>query len=179
MIRRQSITVVLVVCVVSTAAAQGVSPRFEAASVKPNTSGAVQRQITPRPAGLEAVNVSVRDLLRFVYRAQDFQLVDVTGWMATARFDVRATTGGAPLTLDQLHDAVRILLADRFHLTVTQIRRNLDGYALVVARSDAHTGPDLHRTAGDCAARRAAPPTAATSTAATPTTAPCGTRFGS
>jgi len=158
---------------ISTVMAQQPAPRFDVVSVKRNTSGPVDRNLTPRPNGVDAINLSMKELLHFAFRVEDFQLADLPGWMTTDRFDVVAKTGGVTMTPAQINEAMRALLVERFHLEIKHVMRDLDGYELVVARSDRRLGPDLRVATVDCGPRNGAPsgaPVAAPS--------PCRTRFG-
>jgi bla regulator protein blaR1 len=132
--------------------------KFEVASVKPNHSGDGPNRLALQPGGrITAENMALRNLVRFAFQLQDFQLVGGPDWIAKERFDVVAkaehdivptppgTTGPGQLML-------RSLLADRFKLAIHQEKRELPVYALVVARSDGRLGPQLQRSAVDCQA---------------------------
>jgi uncharacterized protein (TIGR03435 family) len=136
--------------------------KFEVASVKPNTSGDGPTRIALQPGGrITAENMSVRNLVRFAFQVQDFQLVGGPDWLEKERFDILAkaehdivpappgTTGPGQLML-------RSLLADRFKLAIHQEKRELPIYALVLARSDGRLGPQLQHSAIDCQAILAA-----------------------
>ena len=64
---------------------------FETASVKPNKSGAEERYIRMDPGGgLTVVNMQLRELIRWAYQIQSFQLEGGPGWIASDRFDIVA-----------------------------------------------------------------------------------------
>jgi uncharacterized protein (TIGR03435 family) len=71
-----------------------------------------------------------------------------------ARFDVTAKAD-APSSHDQLQMMLRTLLADRFKLVVHTETKDEPVYALVLARSDGHLGPQLHPEERDCEPLRA------------------------
>jgi bla regulator protein blaR1 len=136
--------------------------KFEVASVKPNTSGDGPTRIALQPGGrITAENMSLRNLVRFAFQVQDFQLVGGPDWLEKERFDILAkaehdivpsrpgTTGPGQLML-------RSLLADRFKLTIHQEKRELPVYALVLARSDGRLGSQLRQSTTDCVAIMAA-----------------------
>ena len=136
--------------------------KFEVASVKPNTSGDGPTRIMLQPGGrITAENMSLRNLVRFAFQVQDFQLVGGPDWLEKERFDILAkaehdivptppgTTGPGQLML-------RSLLADRFKLTIHQEKRELPVYALVLARGDGRLGPQLQHSTVDCQALIAA-----------------------
>jgi uncharacterized protein (TIGR03435 family) len=142
---------------------------FEAASVRPNRSGEQGSSIRRQPGGrLTATNMPLRALITFAYQLQPFQLVGDPSWLRNENFDIVAKMEGDPAPVppgqgpDPLMLAMRTLLADRFKLTVHRETREMDIYALVVARSDGTLGPNLTRTTTDCqalmAANRGGPP---------------------
>jgi uncharacterized protein (TIGR03435 family) len=76
-------------------------------------------------------------------------------WINNERFDINARADGDP-SPEVTNGMLRQLLADRFSLRVHTEQRELDVYALVVAREDGRAGPDLRVSAVDCAAVEAA-----------------------
>src|SRR5437879_4935604 len=62
---------------------------FEVASVKPNTSSELGSNFNRMPGGgLHAINVTLRELIRFAYDIGDHQLIGVSGWMGSDRYDI-------------------------------------------------------------------------------------------
>lgn len=109
-----------------------------------------------RPGGrYTATNFTLRQLILQAYRLQEFQVPGGPGWLDTDRFDVIAkadrvyTSAQVPLMLQRL-------LQQRFALVAHKEQRDLPLYTLVPARRDRALGPQLHRSAVDCAARLAA-----------------------
>jgi uncharacterized protein (TIGR03435 family) len=142
---------------------------YEAASIRSNTSGEQGSSIRRFPGGrLTATNMPLRALITFAYQLQPFQLVGDPGWIRTQTFDIVAKMEGDPPPVppgqgpDPHMVAMRTLLAERFKLVVHRETREMDIYALVVARSDGTLGPKLQRTKTDCEAlansRRGGPP---------------------
>jgi uncharacterized protein (TIGR03435 family) len=163
----------LVLCVTGAAAivaAQDAAlPSFEVATVKVNKSGDAAQVIRRQPGGrVTATNMPVRTLITFAYQLAQFQLVGGPSWIATDRFDIVAKMEGEPPPVapgsgpDQIMLATRTLLADRFGLKVHRETREMDIYALVLARPGAGPGPGLKPSTTDCAAlgaaRRGGPP---------------------
>ena len=147
------------------AAAQGPPLAFETASVKPNKSGAEERyfRMDPRGGSLAVVNMQLREMIRFAYQIQSFQLEGGPDWIASERFDVLAkperevpSTGAFFDGQDPLRMMLRTLLADRFKLVTHKETKDLPIFELVLARQDGRLGPQLRRAAVDCAARAAA-----------------------
>ena len=136
---------------------------FEAASVKPNKSGEPGSSIRRQPGGrLTATNMPLRALITFAYQLQPFQLVNDPSWIRDERFDIVAKMEGDPAPVapgqgpDPLMLAMRTLLAERFTLTTHRETREMDIYALVLARPDGKPGPALKPTTQDCEAMMAA-----------------------
>jgi uncharacterized protein (TIGR03435 family) len=140
------------------------TPAFEVASVKSNRSGDLAIRID-RPASdrFVAVNVPLRELIRFAYDLQDVRLAGGPDWIRSERFDIMAkselalpawSSTGPPMPLLLM---VRTLLADRFGLVVHQETRDLPVYALLVAREDRKFGPEITASKLDCESQAAQP----------------------
>jgi uncharacterized protein (TIGR03435 family) len=135
---------------------------YEAASVKPHKSGEQGSSIRRVPGGrLQATNMPLRALITFAYQVQGFQLVDDPAWIRNETFDIVAKMEGDPPPVppgqgpDPHMVAMRTLLADRFNLAIHRETREMDIYALILARSDGKLGPALKPTTQDCAAKTA------------------------
>jgi uncharacterized protein (TIGR03435 family) len=138
------------------AAPQSNQPAFEVASVKANKSGAPGGSFGGRPGGqLVVTNNTVRNIVRNSYGLQDFQIVGGPDWMSTDRFDIIAKAASDAPPSEMLLMAQR-LLADRFGLVAHRETREIDIYALVMARADRRPGAELRPAAVDCAALVAA-----------------------
>lgn len=132
------------------AAAQTASadPAFEAASVRPSTSGYAGWRLEPQPGGrLTGTNVPASALIRFAYDLPAFQ-ISGPDWLDDARFDI-AATAGTEASIDRRRLMLRGLLAERFKLAAHTETHELPIYVLTIARSDGKTGPQLRRAA-DC-----------------------------
>jgi uncharacterized protein (TIGR03435 family) len=111
-------------------------PAFEAASIKPNTSGDWRRAMGPAPGGrFTATNVPSRDLIAYAYGiSQDsvsFRIVGGPKWIDDDRFDVNAAVIGA-WTPPQMREMMRTLMADRFRLAAHADTREMPTYTLAV-----------------------------------------------
>jgi uncharacterized protein (TIGR03435 family) len=138
-------------------------PQFEVASIKPNKSGDGRMMMGVQPGGrLNAINVTLKMLIRNAYQVQDFQIVGGEKWINDDRFDViakaedgdtenpfRATNTGEP-SRGQL--MMRSLLAERFKLAVHDETREMPIYALVLAHNDGKLGPQIQKSSVDCQA---------------------------
>jgi bla regulator protein blaR1 len=138
-------------------------PKFEVASVRPNTSGDNKVGIDIQPGGrATAVNAPLMMIIRSAYRLQEFQLVGAPDWVLSARYDISAKADrefpppvpGGEISPAQL--MFQSLLEERFKLRVHRETRELPMYALVLARPDGRLGPQLTPSTLDCAAINAA-----------------------
>lgn len=150
------------------AAAQPIS---YVASVKPNRNVDARTFSEYFPGGrLTATAVTVRDLLRMAYRIQPYQLVGAPAWISTRRYDIEAKAEDGP----PQQELLRALLRDRFKLAIHNETREMSTFALVLARGDGTLGPQLTRSAFDCA-QYLAGPHALPEPGSTPN---CATRIG-
>jgi uncharacterized protein (TIGR03435 family) len=170
-------------------AAQDAQPAFEVASVRANKSGEGFIRFQRQPGGrFTATNVPLRELIRFAYQVQLFQMEGLPGWTASERFDVVAKAEGDPPPSppggppDPMLLMTRTLLAERFKLKVRTETREMPIYALVVARADGKVGDRLVASTVDCQALFAArgragapPPPGPPAPGERPM---CGLRFG-
>jgi uncharacterized protein (TIGR03435 family) len=144
---------------------------FEAASVKPSDpSNPPGQGIRRQPGGrFNTFNSPVRMLITFAYQIQGYQLVGGPDWIGNERYDITAKMEGDPPPVipgtgaDHMMLATRTLLADRFKLKIHKETRELDIYALKMAKPGGKPGPKLTPARGGCspdelAARRGAPP---------------------
>jgi uncharacterized protein (TIGR03435 family) len=153
----------VVVISVASSARQGpsVAPEpiaFEVASVKVNRSGDTSSRFRREPGGrLVITNQPLRSLIMFAYELQGYQLVNAPSWTADERYDVIAKLAIDPPVMapgsgpGPFNHAVRLLLEERFKLRAHRDTRQLDIYALVMARADGKPGPALRQTTQDCA----------------------------
>jgi uncharacterized protein (TIGR03435 family) len=157
----------LVSCLVGAGAiavAQQPTPTtFEVATVKANKSGDTNGMLRRLPGGrMTATNMPLRQTIMYAYQLAQYQLVGGPGWLQTDRFDIVAKIEGDPAPvapgagLDPMQLATQALLADRFKLKVHLETREMDIYALVMAKPGASLGPNLKPTTQDCAAQAAA-----------------------
>ena len=145
------------------------TPKFDVASVRPNTSGENRQLSQVLPGGrYTAINVPPRLLIINSYGLQEQQLVGAPPWISSERFDIVAKADGdlgPPVSRDgpsKLQLMIRALLEDRFKLKVHREPREVPIYTLVRARPDGRLGSGLVVSTVDCealaAARRNAPP---------------------
>ena len=139
--------------VAATLHAQG--PGFEVASIKPNNSDSGISGSRLQPDGSYVVtNASLRALIMSAHGlnsvTERYRLVGGPGWIDSERFDVRAK-GPEKVSGVEVRQMLRSLLEARFRLVVRRETRDSPMYALVLARRDGRTGPDLTTSSLDCA----------------------------
>jgi uncharacterized protein (TIGR03435 family) len=145
-----------ILAVVASGPVAGQSPTFEAASVKPNTSGDFRVRGGTQGRIYTAVNMPLRRIVATAYELQleAFRLVGDQALLSD-RFDITATFPEAA-TVRDVPAMLRALLAERFTLVVHTETRDASVFALVVARRDGRPGPGLRQAALDCVAAQAA-----------------------
>jgi uncharacterized protein (TIGR03435 family) len=143
--------------------AQNAAPRpeFEVADIRLNTSNGDAGSGSVQPGGqLRAVNIPVREIIKFAYNLRDEALAGAPGWVDTDRYDITAKgpAVGSEETFWRSTNAVVLmrlaynwdqpfrlmaqsLLADRFKLAVHQEQRPLSVYGLVVTKKGSRLVP--------------------------------------
>ena len=131
--------------------------KFEVASVKPNRAGEQNGSLRRQPGGrMTATNMPLRQLITFAYQLSPLTLVGGPSWIDESRFDIVARMEGDPPPVpvgggpDPMMLAMRTLLAERFKLELHSETRQLDVYALVMARSNGSPGSALKPSTQDC-----------------------------
>ena len=130
-------------------------PRFDVASIKINKAndGIVFSQSQKGRYVISGLTLAA--LIRSAYQVQEFQIVGGPDWMNGERFDIEATYTEAPAGERARTDLMlRTLLVERFNLVVHNETRERPVYALVLARPDRRFGPQLEKSAADCATRK-------------------------
>jgi uncharacterized protein (TIGR03435 family) len=159
----------LVVGMAIVAAQEPAKDQFEVATVKMNKSGELRQFIQRQPGGRVTVtNMPVRQLIVFAYQLAQFQLVGGPSWLTGEHFDMVAKLQGDPAFgppgsgPDPIQRAMQALLADRFQLKIHHETREMDIYALVMAKPGGAPAAGLKKSDIDCVemakARRGQPP---------------------
>ena len=172
--RKLALTVLVALGVAVVLPAQEKDATFEVASVKANKSGDGNGNM--RGVGSDrvvATNMPVRPMITFAYQVAGYQLIGGPGWLTTERYDINAKMEAPPTSVipfipgsttpNPMQLALRHLLEDRFKLRTHRETREMDIYALVMARPGGGPGPGLKPTTQDCskaveAQRPGAPP---------------------
>jgi len=124
------------VVVVSFALAQtepAALPEFEVASIKPGKPGA-RTTFGVGNGGASEVNVTLKALLAFAYRLQEYQILNGPGWVGSDRFNIEAKAADRNADPDQLRLMLQSLFADRFKLVLHRETRQSNIYVLVTAK---------------------------------------------
>jgi len=142
-------SVVALALLLAQAATSG--PAFEVASIKRNTSATLNSGMVNQPGGrVMVINMSLRQLVRGMYRLPDYQFVNNAGdWLSNERWDIAAKAEGDP-PFEQLVLMLRALVIERFSLVTHQERRDMPIYALTLARPDGASRPGMRPSTKDC-----------------------------
>jgi uncharacterized protein (TIGR03435 family) len=140
------------VCAARALFAQAPAPSFEIASVKPNASGlGAPMAVRPQNDRLTIVNVPGRKLVQMAFRLDVEQIEGAPSWLVNEHFDVTAKATAPFSPSNRWQDMLRTLLEERFRLRVRHAPKEVQGFALVVARADGRLGPSLRRAGASCA----------------------------
>jgi uncharacterized protein (TIGR03435 family) len=123
-------------------------------SIKPNKGGDGRVMIHMAPGGrIVAENITVKFLLQESYGVKESQISGAPGWLDSEHYDIEAKPEDSPadqdrkLTPEERHAQLMLMLqsmlADRFKLTLHHDTKEMEVYALVVAKN----GPKLHEAA--------------------------------
>ena len=108
-------------------------PEFAVASIKPTHAiGGVTFGAGNGGAG--GRNITLRTLIAFAYRLQEFEISGGPSWVGSDRFDIQGKAADPKTAPDQLRLMLQSLIADRFQLKFHRQRRDSAVYALVVAK---------------------------------------------
>lgn len=119
-------------CAASLLAQTEVRPTFEAASVKPNSSGSGSSGTHGTPGQIRYDNITLQRLIEQAFGVMPPQVVG-PDWLRDTCFDIVAKYPQSSTPAD--HSLMlRSLLEDRFKLTVHRDKREMNGYAMVVAK---------------------------------------------
>jgi len=139
-------------------------PTFAEAAIRPSASDSGSRSIKFLPGGrFVATGANLRLLIKIAYNLNDDQLSGGPSWIGMKHFDIDAkpdaptSAEAAPAPAsdadkkqvqDLYHLRLQALLEDRFHLKLRSEMKEMNTYALVVAKG----GPKLTKAADPAAA---------------------------
>ena len=135
-------------------------PSFEVATIKPADPDARGQFIRiPSPGRISVTNMTLLDLIRFAYSEGLGANLEITGgpnWLNRDRYDVEAKAEGTA-TPPEMRLMLRTLLAQRFALKLHSDSKEVNVYAMVLARSDGKLGPKVQPWDGKCSGREPPP----------------------
>jgi uncharacterized protein (TIGR03435 family) len=79
-------------------------------------------------------DTTLRDLIRFAFNVQEFQIEGGPIWRSSNRFEINAKAATMPSSQDAMRALVRHLLEERFGLRTRTESRVMSMYELVTAR---------------------------------------------
>jgi uncharacterized protein (TIGR03435 family) len=114
------------------------NPAFEVASIRPSDPAHPEQIITLRGAEVITTNVTVHALINLAYWLHPKQLTGGPSWTESDKFDVagKPDAPGQP-NVDQMKMMLQKLLADRFQLKFHFEKRELQVYAVRLAKTGA------------------------------------------
>ena len=128
------------------------SPTFEVAAIKPDRSGDFRFSVGFQAGRFTASGMTAKALIEYAYELKDDQISGGPSWIDSERFDIDAKMEDSRIEAlrklsqeeqrKQNRQALRSLLADRFHLRVSHQTKEMPVYALEVAKG----GPKLSPT---------------------------------
>jgi len=122
--------------------------RFYVVSIKQSVSDSEAQVIRTLPGGnLNATNVALPLLLTYAYDVATFQLEGLPNWSRT-RFDIVARVDEPEATPDW-KGLIRVVLAERFGLSVHMVTKEGDAFQLTAVRRG-EPGPSMRSTDADC-----------------------------
>jgi uncharacterized protein (TIGR03435 family) len=126
-------------------------PSFEVASIRPNRSGDTGYSMSAPLGRFEARNISVEELVERAYYLPADRISGGPGWFDSTRYDIEAKMSDSQIQEmekfdksqqeNQLHLMLQSLLADRFKLSVSHRSKEMNSYALVVAKGGSKLRP--------------------------------------
>src|SRR5580658_1340649 len=102
--------------------------QFEVVSVTPSQPMARGGGYNLSRGRLNAKNQSLRDLVKFAFDLQDYQLTGGARWMETDRYEVVATYPGETTGAERGR-MMQAMLADRFSLVIHRESKETPGFA--------------------------------------------------
>jgi uncharacterized protein (TIGR03435 family) len=108
-------------------------PEFAVTSVKLNRTGCCTSGGVSRGRG-GGKNTTLKELMAFTYRLQQFQISGGPRWINSDRFDIEGKAEDPNASFDQLRLMLQSLFEDRFKLKVHRETKESPAYALVIGK---------------------------------------------
>ena len=143
---------VLALVTLSAVSAQTTRAEFDVISIKRSARDAVGGGMRNMPDGtMMMVNQPIRSIINAAAPVPVREVVGLPEWANTERYDITAKPPAG--SIRQRGEMWQTAFAERFKLLAHIEEREVDAYALVVARSDGRLGPQLKPSALDCSPR--------------------------
>lgn len=129
------------------------APSFDVVSIRLNAAAIQPGRATFPPGGVSFPDFTLQNLIGFAYGGSPGQQMEVTGgpdWVSRDRYVLIAKTSGTA-SQPEIRQMMRTLIADRFKLKTHTEQKEVDVYAMVLARSDGKLGPNVQPFEGECA----------------------------
>jgi uncharacterized protein (TIGR03435 family) len=109
--------------------------QFEVVSIKRNNSGSRALNFGSSPGRFNGRNLTLRMLITYAYKIQDFQLTGGPAWINNDRYDIEAKASDSA-TSDEINGSMlQRMLEDRFMLSVRREIQDRPVYVLNVAKT--------------------------------------------
>ena len=128
------------------------APAFATVSITPNQSGSYSVGLMFAPGGFTSKNASLQQVIRAAYGVEDDRISGAPAWLESEKYDVEAKVSASgsddvrKLSIDQRiseqKSMLQTLLADRLKLALHRETRDLNVYALIIAKN----GPKLQES---------------------------------
>jgi len=141
-------------------AAQAAAPAFEVATIRLSPAEAQGALINfPQPGRLSVTNFTLRMLIGQAYQSEmgpGFQVTGGPSWIEKDRYVILGQAQGTTPRAEMM-SMLKTLLVERFALKAHSDMKEVDAYALVMARKDGKLGPKLEKWDGTCNGKPAPP----------------------
>jgi len=128
------------------------TPAYATVSITPNQSSSYRVGLMFAPGGFTSKNASLQQVIRAAYGVEDDRISGAPAWLESEKYDVEAKVSASGsddlrnLSVDQRisdqKSMLQALLADRLKLALHRETRDLNVYALVIAKN----GPKLQES---------------------------------
>ena len=137
------------------------APSFVVATIKQAPPDARGMQIgSPAPGRLSLNNMTLQGMIGFAYGTGGvggtLQITGGPNWIDRDRYVVQGQAEG-PATMAEMRVMLKSLLIERFALKTHTSSKEIDVFALVLARSDGKLGPKVEPWNGKCGQREPPP----------------------
>ncbi len=125
-------------------------PTFDVATIKLSDPESHRQGIGYSGRNVTATGQTLKSLMMFAYGVHGKQIVDEPGWVSSDRYDIAgfADVPGEP-DLKQMQEMYRKLLVERFGLELRREQRDMQHYALRVAKGGAKIAKSKDGDDGD------------------------------